>query len=143
MRLKLIADANFQYSEAENLKDVLKKNPSVTMTPADVVLLVSRSKDQMVFMHRPTELNLETLPGAGARKGTAIAYHSERVRLSRSTWNPLMLQNYANSVGIELDGLRRFEEIHEQTQQIKQAPRPSRRSKPGKVVSISAHRKAA
>lgn len=143
MRLKLIADANFQYSEAENLKDVLKKNPSVSLSPSDVVCLVSKSKDQLVFMHRPTELNLSALQGGGARKGTAIAYHSERVRLSRSTWNPLMLQDYANSVGINLDGLQRFEAIHEHTQQIKQAPRPSRRGKSGKVVQLSTQRKAA
>ncbi len=35
---------------------------------------------------------------------------SLKMRISGGHWNPLLLANYASDVGIELEGIRRFEE---------------------------------
>ena len=143
LRLKLIATVNFTYSEAENFKDVMKKNPGVHLGPGDVVLLQSQSGGQMVFMYRPVDLNFETMECAGARRGGATAYKSVRLRLSRSTWNPLMLQDYANEVGLELEGLRRFAEIMGETKQPVHRENKSKGKKSAKVIELASHRKAA
>lgn len=111
MRLKLIAHVNFQYSEAENFQLVMKKHRDMHLGPGDVLCMLSQSEGQMVFMYRPTEMELT---GYGARKGTATVYRSLRLRLDRSKWDwRNMLQNYANDVGIHLEGLSRFEDIYE------------------------------
>jgi hypothetical protein len=144
MRLKLIAMANFQYSEADNFNAVMKKHPHITLGPDDVVVLFSQSKNQIVFMYRTTELDFSQRPseddtGFGRRKGKATVYNSKRLRLSRSTWDVMMLQNYANEVGIELDGLKRFEDIYEGSRREPKKAR-TKTTKPGKVIAL---RKAA
>lgn len=108
MKLKLMATVNFQRSEADNFQAVMKKNPGIDLGPNDVVLMVSMAKDQMVFMYRKTEIDVSQY---GRRRGAATVYHSERVRLDRSSWDWRMLQNYAEQVGIHLDGFRRYEEL--------------------------------
>lgn len=110
MRLKLIVTVNFQRTESENFHAAMKRNPGLELGPSDVVVMVSLSRQQIVFMYRKQTIELH---GYGLRKGSADVYHSERLRLSRSTFNPQMIQNYANQVGLELDGFRRFEEIYE------------------------------
>lgn len=109
MRLKLIVSVNFQRTEAANLQAVLKAHPELELGSNDVVLMVSLDKSQMVFMYRRQEIDLTQY---GKRQGVADVYHSERVRLSRSTWDHRMLQDYAQQARIELDGFRKFEEIY-------------------------------
>jgi len=45
---------------------------------------------------------------------------SVRLRLTGSHWNPLMLQNYAEACGIELMGIKRFEEHYERLRKEKE-----------------------
>lgn len=108
MKLKLMATVNFQRSEADNFQAVMKKHPHVDLGPSDVVLMISMDKSQMVFMYRKQAIDVSEY---GKRRGAADVYHSERIRLTRSTWDWRMLQNYAEQVGIALDGFRRFEEM--------------------------------
>lgn len=109
MRLKLIVTVNFQRTEAENFHAAMKRNPGLELGPQDVVCMVSLSRQQIVFMYRKETIDVS---GYGLRKGTADVFHSERLRLSRSTFEPKMIQNYANQIGIVLDGFRRFEDIY-------------------------------
>lgn len=108
MKLKLMATVNFQRSEADNFQAVMKKHPHVELGPNDVVLMISMDRSQMVFMYRKQQMNVSDY---GKRRGEADVYHSERLRLSRSTWDWKMLANYGDQVGIQIDGFRRFEEM--------------------------------
>jgi hypothetical protein len=123
MRLRLVETVDFRCSEAGNFIGVQKRY-KLQLGPDDVVCLVASNRRQVVFMYRTREMDMSKF---GSRKGTAVVFHSERLRLSRSTWEPMMLQNYANEVGIKLDGLRRFEEIYGE-------------DAPGKIVKMSDHR---
>lgn len=137
MRLKLIVSVNFQRSEAENFQAVMKKHPHLDLGPNEVVCMVSLARNQMVFMYRREEVELV---GYGQRRGTADLYRSERLRLSRSTWDHRMLQNYANQLGIQLDGFRRFEEIFPHLKEAENVININRARKTTKAV---AHKKAA
>lgn len=109
MRLRLVLQADFRLND-QSLVIAALKAESVDLTTNDVVCFFSGRGNQVLFVWKPQEISLEKF---GARKGTATVYRSERLRLSNSTWSPDMIQNYANQVGITLDGIKRFEEIHD------------------------------
>ena len=139
MKLKLIVTVNFQRTEAENFKAAMKKHPDLVLGPDDVVCMISMARDQIVFMHRLKEIDVSQY---GRRRGTANMYHSERLRIDRSTFAPAMLQNYANDAGITLDGFRRFEDIYPnlaEKENIIAVP-ARRKASAGKVIQL---RKAA
>jgi hypothetical protein len=46
-------------------------------------------------------------------------FDSRRWRLATGTWNPLMLANYAEEVGLQLEGLRKFEQIYDDSRKKK------------------------
>lgn len=71
-----------------------------------VVLLLSKSKDQMCFVH-----GFETFTDKNKSAVRRVLW-SEKLRLDRGTWNPLMLVNYAERVGLGLVGLKRFEDFY-------------------------------
>lgn len=125
MRLRHMETVDFRINEAENFNAILKKY-KLQLGPDDVVLMMSQSRNQLVFMHRNKILDLSKF---GKRQGEATVYHSQRLRLSNSTWDALMLQNYANKVGIQLDYLRRFEDI--------MAEREREKTGGGKVLKMS------
>lgn len=102
MRLRLVTEADFRRSEVANF-EVIQKKEQLRLGDDDVICLVSQSKNQVMFVWRP--LNI-TIPS-----GETTIVRSMRLRLTRSTFNPLMLANYATAVGLQLDGLRRFEDI--------------------------------
>jgi hypothetical protein len=141
MKLKLIADVNFIHSEAENFREVTKKN-KVELAAGEVLCMKSLAGNQMVFMYRPRDIDVSAY---GARKGAATVYHSVRLRLSRSTWDAMMLQNYAKMVNIELEGIRTFEEIIGYTPpKVKAVVSKIKTTKqPGKVINLADRRKAA
>jgi hypothetical protein len=107
MRLKLVQEVDFRKSEQMNFEEVMKKEQLV-LGPNDVVAFYSRRGNQVAFIWRPTAINFADY---GKRPGTATVVRSLRLRLSNRTWDPMMLQNYANDVGLVLEGLRRFEVI--------------------------------
>lgn len=110
MRLRFVHTCNFQRSELTNWLSVLVKHPEFgnaeskhKLRPDDVVLLVAMSGNQLVFLHGFDTFEHEKLERKVLR--------STRFRMSGGAhWNPLMLANYAKSVGIMLTGLAEYEE---------------------------------
>ena len=105
MRLRFVLTCHFGKSELTNFNAVLQKHPEFgnpeskhKLKPDDVVLLVAMSGNQLVFLH-----------GFDEFEGSKIL-RSTRFRVSgRGSWNPLMLADYAESVGIVLTGLQAYE----------------------------------
>jgi hypothetical protein len=104
MRLRLVYRANFQRSEATNYASAVAEN-KLALGKDDVVCLVSLKGDQLVFVWKPLQIE----DGARGRERHIVS--SQRLRLTGGVWNPLMLANYAERVGLQLDGLRKFEQI--------------------------------
>lgn len=96
-----VVEADFRKNEATNFAEWSKKH---SVKPGQVVLFLSKSKDQMVFVHGFSALKVSD--------AIRRVLWSERLRLDRGTWNPLMLVNYAERVGLGLVGLKRFEDFY-------------------------------
>jgi hypothetical protein len=107
MKLRLVKTCSFQKSELNNFLDVVRERPELgskdskyRLQREDVVLLVSKMENQLVFLH-----------GFDFTGGTQVL-RSTRFRISNSKarWNPLLLANYARTVGIQLSGLQAYED---------------------------------
>ena len=106
MRLRFVKTVHFGKSELTNFVEVLAKHPefgksdsSARLRGDDVVLLVSQTGNQLVFLH-----------GFDVFQDKKVL-RSTRLRISGGTrWNPLMLVDYAKEVGIALTGLRAYED---------------------------------
>lgn len=95
MRLAKIIQADFRKSELTNLLAQHSKPMN-----GELMLFVNHGGNQLLFVH-----SLLTIDGREVVR-------SERLRLRRGTWNPLMLVNYAAEVGLHIDGLKRFESYY-------------------------------
>lgn len=97
---------HFGKSELTNFLAVLQKHPEFASdkSPArlksdDVVLLVSKTGNQLAFIHGFDAFEKKTV------------LRSTRLRISGgATWNPLMLVNYAREVGLPITGIKAFED---------------------------------
>lgn len=109
MRVKLrrvFLDVDFRHGIPTHLDELRAKHRLPELQRGDCVLLVSRTERQLAFVFSDFELE----PG-GRRKPVRVVAHY-RVQLSRETpWDPLMLSVYADRAGIEIVGLRRFEDF--------------------------------
>jgi hypothetical protein len=112
MRLKYIAQVDFRKSEATNFLEhhVVKRGKKIAKRPAlkagEVACLIASSGNQVVFVYNP-----DRVQDVNADVDERPVLHSERLRLtSGGRWNPLMLGNYAAQVGIQLEGIRLFEQ---------------------------------
>ena len=108
VRLKMVAQGDFRRSEY-TLFSGLPRKFRKSLNSNDAVCFVSGSGSQVVFVYSFTDV--------GRTKGNTLygsrsygIVTSVRLRLTGSTFNPLMLQNYAGACGIELEGLRHFED---------------------------------
>ena len=113
LRLRKVAHGDFRTSEHTMYKS-LPAALRNSLKGNDAVCFVSGTGNQLVFVYKYIDVGITrpTHPGVRARRYGIIA--SIRLRLTGSTWNPLMLQNYATDYcGIELIGLKRFEEHYE------------------------------
>lgn len=113
MRLKYIAQADFRKSEQTNFLEhhVQKRGRKLekrqALKPGEVACLVASSGKQVVFVYNPDRV------GDGEEERPVL--HSERLRLTGGgRWDPLMLGNYARQVGIQLEGIRLFEQHFEE-----------------------------
>ena len=102
MRLKRVEVTDFRVNERTMLEAVMAKPDAPQLGADDCVCFISRLGTQLVFVGRPEQIEL------GTRKRTIIS--SRRLRLDGGQWNPLMLSNYAEAVGLKLDGLKKFED---------------------------------
>lgn len=103
MRLKLIETVDFRKNEATNYAEVQKKY-RLDLGRDDVICFFSIKRNQVVFVHRP--ISTETRSGLAATVCSSV-----KLRLSRGMLDALMIQNYANEVGIHLINLPRMEEF--------------------------------
>jgi len=108
MRLRLVQEADFRTTEIGIFQAATKKE-QIDLGPNDVLVFVSIKRNQVLFIWRPYTVDLTKF--GTWRRGEATVFRSERLRLDRSTWSPTMIQNYAEAVGLQLDGLRRFEDV--------------------------------
>lgn len=111
-RLRAIIPVSFGRSEETNFDSLYweKKYHQLLkkMDPEDVICLASIGQNQLVFVHG-------YMQGKTKGKKPWMLLFSMRMRIKRGpglsdTFEPLMLANYARQVGIELIGLKLFEE---------------------------------
>jgi hypothetical protein len=105
VKLVEIVEANFCKSEATNF-NALPKTRRNNLGRGEAICFVSKSGNQLCFVHRQSTVG-KTVRGLDKQ-----VVYSTRLRLSRGTWDPTMLANYAGEVGLELVGLKRFEDYH-------------------------------
>jgi len=111
VRLRRVERGDFRTTERtmfENLPAALRRK----LKGSDAVCFVSGVGNQIVFVYGFTNVGLTKATGRHKPRRYGIVT-SVRLRLTGSTWNPLMLANYADACGIELLGLKRFEEHYE------------------------------
>lgn len=105
LRLKGVVACDFSRSEATNL-NLYRREAHFPgeLQPGEAFLFVARSGNQVLFLFSGQQVDF-----AGVLRQVT---DSRRLRLGKGSWSPYMLQNYANSVGLELVGIKRFEQIY-------------------------------
>jgi len=83
----------------------------------EAFLFLARGGNQVVFVFRDPTIEFE-----GQRVARRVI-DSRRLRLDGGTWNPYMLQNYANEIGLHLVGIKRFEQVHDEMMAAKRKKR--------------------
>lgn len=101
MRLRYIEAVDFRKSEYHNFMDI-QKRAKLDLSKDDCILLISHGGNQLIFVYGFANLQ----NGYSGRQ----VLRSERYRLLRGTWEPMMLADYAEQVGIKLEGIKKFEE---------------------------------
>jgi hypothetical protein len=100
----IVQDCDFRYNELTLFEKYrASKAYQGDLRAGEAYLLVSRTGNQLVWVLR-YEPEVQVLKTKRRRIETL------RFRVSGGYWNPLMLANYASEVGIELEGIKRFEE---------------------------------
>lgn len=121
VRIKQIVTGDFRKS-ARTLYDELKKNRKLFQgdpKPGDVYVFISSSANQLIFI--TGEASVTNWPGSRHEaEQTILDYRTWRIK--NGTLSPLMLENYANKVGLSL-GLKTLEEWHEERLEARRAAR--------------------
>jgi len=114
LRLKAVMRVSFQRSEKTNL-DIFKRAPHYPgdLKSGEAFLFLSMTGDQLLFIYR------NPIDFMGPAGKTWVVTDSRKLRLSGGTWNPHMLQNYAHELGLDLVGIKRFEQIHDEMMQAR------------------------
>ena len=111
VRIKQIVTGDFRKS-IRTLYDELKRTRSFQgdPRPGDVYIFVSTSGNQLVFITR--EMTITNWPGSRYEsKQQLLDYRCWRIE--SGTLNPLMLEDYANKVGLTL-GLKTLKEWYDE-----------------------------
>jgi hypothetical protein len=115
--LKEVVTANFSKSEATLWDEWQKSNRDTKLRKNQCVLFVSKTLRQLLYIVR-----------VRAVEGTTVL-DSRRWRILSGEWNPQMMQNYANDVGLHFEGFKRFEELHAEERLQKLLRRATARAK--------------
>lgn len=110
VRLRRIEWGDFRKS-AQTLFEELPQSFRRTLKGNDAVCFISGNERQMAFVYGFVPV--------GKTKGN-VNYESRRygivphvtLRLTGSKWSPTMLANHANACGLELIGIKRFEDYY-------------------------------
>jgi hypothetical protein len=104
LRLKGVVQCSFVRSEATNLRLYRQgKHFPGELESGEAYLFVAKGNDQVLFLFADSHVDFS---GVSRR-----VIDSRKLRLGGGSWNPYMLQNYANSVGLNLVGIKRFEQV--------------------------------
>ncbi len=103
MRIREIVSADFRNCERTLYSDYLR---TAKLPRADeIVVFISLKGDQLLFVH-----GWQAVHNPGGPNHLVLK--SSRHRIANGTWNPLLLRNYVNAAGLEIEGLRRFEDYY-------------------------------
>lgn len=104
LSLRLIATVDFRQGVPTHYDTLKKRRLLRDINEDEIVLLISQTGRQLAFVFH--EVQIDSRSGEPVR---AIAHY--RVQLDKHTpFNGPMLSQYAQRAGIELDGLKRFED---------------------------------
>lgn len=111
MKLKLkaiISDADFRKSEVTLYDEFLwSKSYPGDLNKNECFLFISKTGNQLLwFFTQIKEID-------GYKGKPTNIFDSRKWRIVNGVWHPFMLANYASEVGIELVGIKRFEEIYD------------------------------
>jgi len=110
IRLRAIKfDVDFRKSEHTNYK-IFKKSKKYPgdLKSGEAFLFVSKSGNQLIWIIYVGVTGIDI----GTPKEIV---DSRRWRIIGGQWNPLMLANYAEDVGVTLVGIKKFEELYAKT----------------------------
>lgn len=111
IRLREVFETSFSRSEKTNYHLWQKETGRTLRNRGDALCMVSRTGNQLVFIWKPTQFEVE---GIGDQVHRHDVYLSVRARLDgRKWWDGRMLKNYAREVGLELVGLKAYEEYYD------------------------------
>ena len=106
MNIRRIEETDFRRCDIRIFAEFRNNNTSFVKKLAkdDIVVFISKQRNQMLFIHGVTEFF--------AADGSSIreALQSIRHRILGGAWSPLMLKNYAEEAGLQIEGLSRFED---------------------------------
>jgi len=112
VKLRYVYRGNFRKNSVTLLKEALKEADNMKLGKNDCVLAVSISGKILRFMGAP-----QTLHRGGSDDATYVTEVQQSLDYrvtGDGVWNPLMLQNYAAELGMELEGLKRFEDHYKE-----------------------------
>lgn len=92
MKFKMFEKVSFRLSEQTSYDLITRRKLSFSHRHDEVVVLLSQSEDQLVFVSGYVPLD-----------GGARVLSSRRLRLTRGTWDVLKLKEYAERVGLRVD----------------------------------------
>lgn len=109
LKLKLVYQGSFSKNEVTLFEEAMKANKGIELGPSDGVLLVSRSGKMLKFVRRAQEVGYMNASGQNGRKTTVVFSETYRIT-GGGKWSPYMLANYAEELGLTLEGIKRFEQ---------------------------------
>lgn len=110
MRLRLVKTADFRKSEETLLEECKQEAEVMSLGARDVVLLVSGTGKMIKFVFGFLEHEMINAGGreVSGRKTKVLPSRTYRIT-DGGTWNPYMIRNYAEELGLSLPQLKKFE----------------------------------
>lgn len=110
MKLKAIFNGDFRKNEATLEQEAIKRTKGMSVGPNECVLFVSRGGKMLQFVFGFQKTNVVYANGRkpGVKTATLL---SRRARIvGRGGWNPLMIADHAEELGLNLVQLKKFKE---------------------------------
>lgn len=120
VRLKQVVSVSFNKSAVTQLEEFRNGSPRNSemlreLKQGEAIMFLSLGEDQLRFCYKPIEAERSELLNSAKcwmPDHVHTSYFWLQIRLS-GRWNPLMLANIAKKAGINLVGLKHFEEYYE------------------------------
>jgi hypothetical protein len=112
IKLKAVKfDVDFRFNDLSNY-DAFRKSRQFPgeLHSNEAYLFISRSGNQLLWVLNVLQIET-TRPNRSGRYDRRVI-DTRRWRIEGGQWNPALLQNYANEVGLDLVGFRRYEESY-------------------------------